>query len=189
MELKWLVRRRPLGTLGTSALVVSALLLVSSQASAQTAGAGPATECAANGGAAYQRCALWLDGRRVRRGVDGAVVGERGFFSPLRLTRLVEGDSATAQAKRFERNTATSGLFGLLSVLSMAGALIVVDSYECRPEPTFGICTTTDDAYSAGAIAFLAGGLVTGIISGVLQQRAAKAANRAIFWHNSNFAR
>ena len=171
------------------ALVMGSTMLVAAEAAAQEAAAGPATECAANGGAAYQRCALWLDGRRVRRGVDGGVVGEPRFFSPLRLTRLVEGDSALAQARRFERNTATSGFFGLLSALSLAGAWIVIDSYECRPEPTFGICTTSDDAYSAGAIAFLAGGLVTGIVSGVLQQRAARAANRAIFWHNANFAR
>jgi hypothetical protein len=38
-------------------------------------------------------------------------------------------------------------------------------------------------------IAFGIGAVVTGVISGVLQQRAARAANRAIFWHNANFAR
>lgn len=184
MELKRLVRSGAMGT-----LVMGSLLLVSSEAAAQGAGAGPATECAAGGGAAYQRCALWLDGRRVRRGVEGAIVGEPRFFSPLRLTRLVEGDSAIAQARRFERNTAVSGLFGLLSALAFAGAWITIDAYECRPDPTFGICTTTDDAYGTGAIALLAGGLATSIVSAVAQHRARRAANRAIFWHNANFVR
>jgi hypothetical protein len=171
----------------TGTVVAGSLVAFAPAASAQAT--GPATECAAGGGASYQRCALWLDGRRVRRGADGAVVGEPGFFSPLRLTRLVEGDSAVMEARRFERNSTTAGVFGLLSALSLAGAWIVVDSYECRRDPTVGVCTTSDDAYTTGAIAFLAGGLVSGIISGVYQRRAARAANRAVFWHNSNFAR
>ncbi len=168
-------------------VVTGSLVFAAPEAQAQDT--RPATECAAGGGASYQRCALWLDGRRVRRGVDGAIVGEPGFFSPLRLTRLVEGDSAAAHAARFERNTATSGLFGLLSALSFAGAWITADSYECRPEPTFGICTTNDDMWNVGVIAFGIGAVVTGVISGVLQRRAGRAANRAIFWHNANFAR
>jgi hypothetical protein len=171
----------------TGAAVAGSLLAFAPAVSAQAT--GPATECAAGAGASYQRCALWLDGRRVRRGADGAVVGEPGFFSPLRLTRIVEGDSALTEARRFERSTATSGVFGLLSALSLSGAWIVVDSHDCRRDPTIGVCTTTDDAYTAGAIALLAGGLVSGIISGVFQRRASRAANRAVFWHNANFAR
>ena len=172
-----------------AANIVGLLMGFAPAAAAQDA--GPATECAGGSsvGAAYQRCALWLDGRRVKRGAEGAIVAKPGFFSPLRLTRVVQGDSAVAQAARFERYTAASGFFGLLSGASIAGALILADRYECRPDPLVGACTTTDDAWTAGTIAFAAGGLVTGIISGVLQQRAARAANRAIFWHNSNFAR
>jgi hypothetical protein len=183
MELTSLARRMATGSLMAIASLAAAL----SGAAAQET--GPATECAAGGGAAYQRCALWMDGRRVRRGVDGAVVAEPGFFSPLRLTRVVQGDSAVAQAARFERNTTAAGVFGVLSAASLAGALILADRYECRPDPFLGACTTSDDAFTAGVLAFAVGGVVTGIISGILQHRAGRAASRAIFWHNSNFAR
>ena len=171
-----------------TAVVQGSLVVFAPDVEAQGTGTTTAAECAAGAGPTYQRCALWMDGRRVRRGADGAVVGEPGFFSPLRLTRLVEGDSAVAHAARFERNTAGAGLFGFLSALSFAGAVITTEAYDCEPN-SLGICTNDDDAVSTGVIAFLAGGIVTGIISGVMQTRAARAANRAIFWHNSNFGR
>lgn len=170
-------------------VVVGALASTSLPSFAAAQVSGPASECAAGAGAAYQRCALWLDGRRVRRGVEGAVVAEPGFFSPTRLTRVVEGDSATKYARSYERNTTRSGVFGLLSGLMIGAAWIVADAYECDPDPTFGICTNTDDNYGIASIALIAGGFASAIVSGVLQQRAGRAASRAIFWHNANFAR
>lgn len=150
---------------------------------------GPATSCAEGVGAPYRRCALWLDGRRVRRGAEGAVVAEPGFFMSPRLTGIVEGDSAMAQARAFERNSNRSIVFGVLSGLMFVGAWSVAEAFDCRPDPTFGFCTTTDDNYGLAAAGLLVGGIVSGIASTVLQQRANRAAARAIFWHNSNFAR
>ena len=146
------------------------------------------TECSASG-ASYMRCALWIDGQRVRRGPEGVVVGRPGFFRPLRLTPLVQGDSAVHYAHGFERNTARAGGFGLLSAAFIVSAFIVADSWDCDRDTTLGICTNNDDGVNATAIGLLAGGLVSGIVSSVFQHHARRDASRSVFWHNANFAR
>lgn len=149
----------------------------------------PAGECAAAAGASYVRCALWIDGQRVRRGGEGVVVGRPGFFRPLRLTRLVQGDSALHYARGFERNTARAGGFGLLSLGFVVGAYVVAASHDCDPDPVFPVCSNSDDEYVAGAVALLAGGLVSGIVSAVFQNHARRDASRSVFWNNSVYAR
>ncbi len=149
----------------------------------------PATECAAGASAAYVRCALWIDGARIRRGSDGAIVAQPGFFRPPRLARLVQGDSAVHYGRSFERNSSRSLVFGVISGLLLGTAWVVADQYNCNPESMFGICTNNDDdeALTVGLLAL--GSLASGITSGVFQVKARRAGARSIFWHNANFAR
>lgn len=74
MELTSIVRGVALTT-----VVLGSLVGFAPDAGAQ--GTGTATECAAGAGAMYQRCALWMDGRRVRGGADGAArAANRAIF-------------------------------------------------------------------------------------------------------------
>jgi hypothetical protein len=149
----------------------------------------PATECAAGVAAPYLRCALWIDGSRVRRGAEGVVIAQPGFFRPLRFARHVQGDSAVHYARSFERNAGRAGGFAALSAAFLVAAYIVADNYDCEPQSVFGLCTNSDDD-EALTVGLLAGGaLVSAIISGVFQRRATHAAGRSILWHNANFAR
>ncbi|HYC51822.1 MAG TPA: hypothetical protein VEB19_11985 [Gemmatimonadaceae bacterium] len=149
----------------------------------------PATECAVGASAAYVRCALWIDGARIRRGSDGAIVAQPGFFRPPRLARLVQGDSAVHYGRSFERNSSRSLVFGVISGLLLGTAWVVADQYNCNPESMFGICTNNDDdeALTIGLLAL--GSLASGITSGVFQVKARRAGARSVFWHNANFAR
>ena len=170
-------------------LSTSLLLLATpiAAAAAQDA-ATQAAECSASG-ASYVRCGLWLDGLRVRRGGEGVVVAKPGFFRPLRLTQVVQGDSAVHYARGFERNTARAGGFGLLSAAFVVAGFIVADSYDCDRDEFIGVCTNSDDGTTVAGIGLLVGGLVSGIISGVFQQHARRDASRSVFWHNASFAR
>jgi hypothetical protein len=149
----------------------------------------PSAECAAGAGASYTRCALWIDGPRVRQGAEGVVVGKPGFFRPLRLTRLVQGDSALHYARGFERNNARAGGFAFLSLAFGVASYVVIDSYDCNRDAFLGVCTNSDDESTMGALALLAGSLVTGIVSGVFQNHARRDASRSVFWHNAAYAR
>src|SRR5881392_2621186 len=76
----------------------------------------------------YRRCALWMDGNRVRRGEDGVFVGRPGFLRPMALTRLVAGDSAMSYAALFEHRSRQSGAFLIAGGALMAAGLIVLDN-------------------------------------------------------------
>jgi hypothetical protein len=167
-----------------------ALLLLATPIAAAAAqdAATQAAECSASG-ASYVRCGLWLDGLRVRRGGEGVVVAKPGFFRPLRLTQIVQGDSALQYARGFERNTARAGGFALLSAALMIGAVVVAESWDCDRDTVIGVCTNNDDGTNVAAVSLLAGGLVSGIVSGVFQQHARRDASRSVFWHNASFAR
>ena len=167
-----------------------ALLLLATPVTTVAAQETPAqsTECSASG-ASYMRCALWIDGQRVRRGGEGVVAGRPGFFRPLRLTPLVQGDSAVHYARGFERNTARAGGFALLSAALVLGASIAGGYWDCDGDITLGTCSNNDDWMNGTTAGLLLGGLVSGIVSSVFQHHARRDASRAVFWHNSNFAR
>jgi hypothetical protein len=148
-----------------------------------------AAQCADSiGPAAYQRCALWLDGTRVRRGSDGAVVARPGFFAPARLSRVVAGDSARAYAALYERNARRSYLLGALSGALLVAAYIVADSYDCA-RGIFGVCTNADDSHALATLGLTVAGAVTLVASVPFTVRATRAMGRAVWWHNARFAR
>lgn len=172
----------------TTLAALSLFLLAVPPVSAQTP-ATRADQCADTAdAAAYARCALWVDGRSVRRGLGGDVVARPGFFRPARLTRLVAGDSARVQAARYEVNSARATLLSTASGLLVLASLLVADSYNCAPWE-FQYCRNVDDSQALTASALIIGGVVTGLASVPFAIRATRAMGRAIWWHNARFAR
>ena len=150
-----------------------------------------ATVCAPNESpvSSYVNCALWYDGRELRRGSDGAIIERPGFWGTMHLARHLVGDSAQSYARSFERNTRRSQALNLTGfVLFLAGSSLL-RSYECRPEPTFGYCTTRDDEYVMGSALLMGAGAVAWVVSAPFTLRAKRAAARAVWWHNAGFAR
>jgi hypothetical protein len=137
----------------------------------------------------YGRCALWLDGNRLRQGKTGEVVTKTGFFSPMRLTDHVIGDSAQAYARSYTRNTRRATTLSLIGTALIAAAYIVADSYDCDPEPSFGFCTTGDDNYVFTTVALAVGGIGFTIAGVPFTLRARRHASQSVLWHNERFAR
>ena len=71
---------------------------------AQEPTAAPTATCAEARPAAYDGCALFLEGRLLKRGALGTVIAKPGFWRPLPLIAEVGGDSAVRYARGFERN-------------------------------------------------------------------------------------
>jgi hypothetical protein len=163
-------------------------IAIAAGAPAQTP-APAAGQCADSvGPAAYVRCALWLDGTRVRRGSDASVVAQPRFFGPARLVRVVVGDSARTYASRYEKNARRSYLFGALSGALLGAAWIVAKSYDCAPG-IFGYCTNSDDNYGIASGGLAIGSAVALLASIPFTVRATRAMGRAVWWHNARFAR
>ena len=137
----------------------------------------------------YGRCALWVDGNRLRQGKSGEVVTKTGFFSSMRLTDHVIGDSAQAYARSYARNTRRATTLQLIGGVLLGAAYIVADSYDCDPEPSFGFCTTGDDNYVFSTIALTVGAIGFNIASVPFTLRARRHAAQAVLWHNERFAR
>ncbi len=150
----------------------------------------PATKCAEGVASPYLRCALWLDGRRVRRGDEGAIVGEAsGFFQRLPLPRLVQGDSAQWYARRYSTQVRRARAFGITGIVLTVANTIYFSSWDCNRNPPIGYCENGDDK----ALTITAG-LLLGSFAGYLGEaislaHATRSASRAVWWHNANFAR
>ena len=135
----------------------------------------------------YRRCALWIEGNRVRRGETGAVVGRPGFFRPIPMTRIVSGDSAVAYARTFERRTRQSNTLLFIGGMMFAGAYAVLDSRQCT-STLVDPCDHWDNGdWIAGSLGV--GALAISIPGLILQVKAQKAGAQAIWWNNERFAR
>lgn len=140
-------------------------------------------------GATYARCALWLDGSSLRRGSDTALVARASFFRSLRLSPYLLGDSARAYARLYERDVRRANLLYAASLVVTGAAVILLNSYHCRPEPPFGICANNDNLYVIGTGVLLGAGFGFAFGSIPFTARAQRAAARALWWHNANFGR
>ena len=131
----------------------------------------------------YRRCALWMEGNKVRRGEDGVVVARQTFIIPPRLSRVVVGDSAVEYANLFERrtkqSTAMAVLGGVLMAISMANA-------ECGGD--YNGCAY-DWGFDSPGFPLLVAGAVSVGISAHFQVRAHRAGEKAVWWNNARFAR
>ena len=132
----------------------------------------------------YRRCALWLDGNSVRRGEEGLVVARPGFFTPIRLSRVVAGDSALWYAHRFEHRSRQAAFFGVIGALALAGTL---SSSNCVSGGAFG-CGAWD-THRGTALGLLVGGTVFSIAGVHFQVQARRAGAKAVWWNNERFAR
>lgn len=142
----------------------------------------------ADGGAmaSYARCALMLDGNRVRRGSDAIEVGRPGFFTPIPLERLVAGDTAKMYAARYARRTNQGTLIGVLGLGATVAGLILAHNESDQSCLDF-ICTTDDPSPTAATLIFGGAGLM--LVSIPFQVNAQHAAARAVWWHNLRFGR
>jgi hypothetical protein len=135
----------------------------------------------------YRRCALWIEGNRVRRGESGAVVGRPGFFRPIRMTQIVAGDSALAYARTYERRTRQSTTLLFIGGALLASAYAVLDSRACT-STIVDPCDHWDNGdWIAGSLAV--GGLALSIPGLVLQVKGQRAGAQAVWWNNERFAR
>jgi hypothetical protein len=133
----------------------------------------------------YARCALSIDGSHVRRGAEAVTIAGPGFFKPLRLTRVVVGDSALAYAAKFEKRSKQSGVLGLL-----AAGLWVASDIRARDACASGhVCHAFMGEGDDVAFGLLVGSLATLAISVPFQVSGRRAMSRAIWWHNARFAR
>ena len=131
----------------------------------------------------YRRCALWMEGTKVRRGEEGVVVARQLFIIPPRLSRVVAGDSAVAYANLFERRskqgTAMAILGGILVAISVANA-------ECGGD--YNGCAY-DWGFDSPGFPLLVAGTISVGIGAHFQVRAMRSAAKAVWWNNSRFAR
>jgi hypothetical protein len=172
--------KRILLLIAASATIVSAL-----EAQDTRSDATACTDSVVTG--LYRRCALWIEGAKVRRGESGAVVGRPGFFRPIRMTQLVAGDSAMSYARTFERRSRQSSTLLFVGGMMMAGAYMVLDSRQCT-STIVGTCDHRDNRdWIAGSLAI--GGLAISIPGMFLEVKARKAGAQAVWWNNERFAR
>lgn len=142
--------------------------------------------CADAALANYSRCALWLERSRVRRGQEGEVIATRSLLRPMPLTRILAGDSALAYARVYERNARKANVFGLIGLGLEVGAIVAFPYNRCDPGSFGSACPSRDFMTSAY---LLVGSLASFMVSGHFSGRAGRAATRAVWWHNANFAR
>ena len=146
---------------------------------AQEPAALPSATCADAKPGSYDNCALFLDGRQLKQGVQGAIVATPGFWKPLPLTAAVGGDSARFYARRFERNAFRGDAARLATGLLMAGGLFV--TRPCRFNSTCG------SRFVTGGSMILSGSLL-GLVSLSFQHHAESHAARAVWFNNSRLA-
>jgi hypothetical protein len=148
---------------------------------AQEPTAARTATCAEAGAAAYDGCALFLEGRLLKRGALGTVVATPGFWRPLPLIAEVGGDSAVRYARSFERNALRGKVTGV------AGGLLVVSGlFLTRPARSHG---SNDFARLETGAGLTLSGLVLGFVSSSSNRHAASDAARALWWNNSRYSR
>lgn len=141
-------------------------------------------------GAPYRHCALWLDGKRVRRGAAGDVVGKSGgFLERLPLAALVRGDSAQHYAARYSSQVRRARVAGITGLAFGAATLAYLATWTCDRDATTGACRNAD----RGDLLLLAGlggtSFAALIGEAVMLAHATRSAGRALWWHNADFAR
>lgn len=177
------------------ALVGLALTVVAGTSSAAQSAPPPwnpdsivCVDSAVAAASAYGRCALMYDRNVIRRGIDGAVVEKPGFLRPIRLERLVVGDSAKRYAASYERNGRRASILGIVGGALMLTSVTVADVQMNRDcSGPYGGCYTNDPGV-APAMMFVAGSASL-LLTIPFQLRADRAAVRAVWWNNMRFGR
>ena len=162
-------------------LTLAVALVAPASSRAQEPTASPSATCAEASPAAYGGCALFLEGRLLKRGALGTVVAKPGFWRPLPLVAEVGGDSAVRYARSFERNAFRGDVTGGAGGLLMLGGLFLT-----RPPRSHG--GNEFARFETGAGMMLSG-IVLGFVSSSFNRHAASDAARALWWNNSRYSR
>jgi hypothetical protein len=162
-------------------LTLAVALVAPATSRAQEPTASPTATCADASPAAYDGCALFLEGRLLKRGARGTVVATPGFWRPLPLIAEVGGDSAVGYARSFERNAFRGNVTGGAGGLLMLGGLFLA-----RPARSRGGNEFTRFETGAG---MMLSGIVLGFVSSSFNRHAASDAARALWWNNSRYSR
>ena len=136
----------------------------------------------------YTACALWYDGREVRRGADGESVGRPAFLRPIALTHLVVGDSAKIYAMKFERRTRQATGLLIAGEVLIAGGFAIANTDRCTTNPS-GPCDSQRFDTGIVGLASALVGLGCEIASLPLMWSANRAIGKAIWWNNRRYAR
>jgi hypothetical protein len=134
----------------------------------------------------YERCSLWFDRGALVQGGHAGVVARRGFFRPLQVLPFVTGDSARHYAALYERNARRASRLSLAATtLVIAGAVVGLTA-ECN-----GVFATScpDDTSVTIAAGLLLGGLTVDMVGMRISLRGRRSLARALWWHNSQYAR
>jgi hypothetical protein len=167
-------------------VIAAFVAVLSSAATARGQSAAPPNLCAEPVPAAgtYTTCALWMDARGIRKGVDGALLEKPGFFKPVALTRVVIGDSAKAYAATFDRRMKQGFILSTIGAVLTGVGVGLLSSHECHRD-SFGYCT--DDRLVEGGL--IVAGAAFIVVSVPVQLSAQRAGAKSIFWNNARFAR
>jgi hypothetical protein len=163
--------------------------VASASTTASLAAQSPAPSAVTDTTCTYERCSLWLDRGRLVQGAHAGVVARRGFFQPLRILPFVAGDSARHYATLYERNARRASRLGLAGLTLVVAGFIVALSSGCDAMPTpFGE-TCRDDASGPIAGSLLLGGFTLHLVEIPISIRGHQSLVRALWWHNSQYAR
>ena len=148
-----------------------------------TANVSDAQSSGADSGCAYERCAVWLDGRSLRKGSASNVVLRDGFLRSMRLAAFVGGsDSATAWATKFESRAKTGNT---MAAIGLAAMVVGFGTQYLRVRHRPAGVIDDGNAFEAslvfgGALTFAGGSLV--------RATAERHRGRAIWWYNRRFS-
>jgi hypothetical protein len=79
--------------------------------------------------APYTRCALFLEGDHLWRGLGSEVVMVADPMKPLALTRMVRGDTARRLAHRYERAWTVGGTMQFIGSAMVLGSFIATKTH------------------------------------------------------------
>lgn len=135
----------------------------------------------------YDRCAYWLDGGWLRRGPNRLVIAKSGWFAPMPLGSLVQGDSAQSYALFYEHTKRRATKIYLTGILVEVAGAIVLRTYDCHAF-NFGRCGGRSDARTFVGDALVVVSLGTVLKSLRVEARAYRAQSNAIRLHNARYA-
>lgn len=137
----------------------------------------------------YLRCSLWLDRGRLVRGADANEVARRGFLRPMRILPFVAGDSARHHAALYEGRARRASRLSLAAAALVTAGYVVGIASDCDPiaSPIGDICR--DDSAGPIMAGLVIGGLTLDIVATTISVRGRRSLVRALWWHNSQFAR
>jgi hypothetical protein len=131
----------------------------------------------------YMRCALWTDGRELKRGVPSEEVSHVHLLTPLALSHFVIGDSARRYALSYERNARRWLQFRYVGTMLITVGVLPSIRRPCQKPRCIGSYPSSMNR------PLVVSGAVLDLASLSFKSRAAQASTQALWWHNAPLAR